>query len=373
MTTKITVPTDFSEDFIDELDKINKSDFKNKISEVYGCLPRSIIGSLRPSKMLPQVSINGLKRHVEKVHTANLEFNYTLNSLWINELENTIFGRKKIIDHISELVNCGIDRFTIALPFLARIVRHHFPKIKISASIVANVSNLFMFKQWVEYGADRIVISRDLNRSFGILSSMVKLNSASLELLATSPCLAGCAESCYHGLVSSAQSSKSYSRNTISNYGRLYCHKYTHQHPSELIKMMWIRPEDLPVYNDLGINYIKIDGRDKTAMYNLERIRYYCLGEYDGNLLYLLLDDYPKTKSDYLIGKSNYHAYIDNKRLNGRISLMAKRNFNCSGQCAECQFKCDELSEEVLEIQAEWTRSLSERICFEQNKFFEVE
>lgn len=74
-----------------------------------------------------------------------------------------------------------------------------------------------------------------------------------------------------------------------------YCLHYALSHPEELIKMPWVRPEDIGLYGNAGVRWLKLDERDKRSAYNLKRIERYCQGSYEGNLLHLLLESYPET------------------------------------------------------------------------------
>lgn len=53
------------------------------------------------------------------------------------------------------------------------------------------------------------------------------------------------------------------------------------------IKMNFIRPEDLKLYNTIGINHFKITGRTGSTDYILKVARAYADGYLDGNVLEL--------------------------------------------------------------------------------------
>lgn len=64
----------------------------------------------------------------------------------------------------------------------------------------------------------------------------------------------------------------------------------------EVIRITWMRPEDVKDYHRLGVTHFKLDGRIASSNYNLERISAYLRGQYEGNLLYLLMENVPRTR-----------------------------------------------------------------------------
>jgi len=369
---KLTIPTDFSQELVQAIADVNSSaESSLKIGEAYGCLPVSIIGSLRPASTLPNVDIEGLRCHIDSLASIDVKFNYTLNSPWLSSLEATESGRKAIVSFLSEIVQAGVHRFTIALPFLARLVKARWPHISVSASIVANISDFHSLRHWKSYGIDRVVVPREKTRDFIYLRNLKKDYDLSVEVLASSPCLLGCPDTNYHGLVSSCQSqSREADYADVTNYGRLNCHRFALCNPEEFMKMPWIRPEDISLYARLGVEFLKIDGRDKHRDYNIFRARQYCREHYEGNWLHMLLPEYPRTRDEYIAAEpeSQYLVYLDNRDLDGFVEATWGAGI-CMNSCSKCEL-CRQKASQVLQIDSRWREGLLERIEKEQSRFF---
>jgi len=58
--------------------------------------------------------------------------------------------------------------------------------------------------------------------------------------------------------------------------------------PRKLISSIWIRPEDLAVYEEAGVHRFKISGRNRPTAWLARAAEAYTAGEYHGNLLDLL-------------------------------------------------------------------------------------
>jgi collagenase-like PrtC family protease len=369
----LTIPTDFSSELITSIEEVNNnSRSKLNIGEVYGCLPLSVIGSLRPSSTLPNVSFRGLRKHIDSLNVVDIGFNYTLNSPWLGNIEATRSGRESIVDFLSRIVDCGVYRFTVALPFLARLVKKKWPEVSVSTSIVANVADYHCLRHWTEFGVDRIVVPREKTRDFQFLKKLIQSFDLSVEVLASSPCLLGCPDTNYHGLVSSceSQSTKVCSEPDVSNYGRLNCHNYALSNPQEFIKMPWIRPEDVKLYDRIGVSYLKLDGRDKLRDYNIFRAQQYCNNHFEGNWLHMLLPEYPHTREEFdnPSGKYKYKIYLDNRKLDGFVEATWYQE-GCCHICKKCEI-CQKKANNSIIINKKWHQEMRSLISKEQNNFF---
>ena len=108
--------------------------------------------------------------------------------------------------------------------------------------------------------------------------------------------------------------------------------------PQTWLKMSFIRPEDIFMYEGIGINTFKITGRT-TGMDTFRRIvSAYCKGRYDGNLLDLCSPKKTILKNGTVF--QDRKPYIENERLNGFVDYWFQ---NPDHRCAEheCGITCD--------------------------------
>ena len=108
------------------------------------------------------------------------------------------------------------------------------------------------------------------------------------------------------------------------------------------IKMNFIRPEDLGLYNTIGIDHFKITGRTGSTNYLCKVIKAYFNGQFSGNLLELWKH---LETVDGKIDDSTYipECYIENRKLDGFLELWFKNeghicaNEECGVSCTYCE------------------------------------
>jgi collagenase-like PrtC family protease len=124
---------------------------------------------------------------------------------------------------------------------------------------------------------------------------------------------------------------------------------------SQYIKSRWIRPEDIHIYEEIGIDFFKIGGRAMPTDWIINATMAYSLLHYQGNLYDILNVLTPKIK-DVEASPSSVQiatvaalpkAYIDNQALEGFIEFFKKQD--CSSGCAHCDY-CQKIAGEVLRL-----------------------
>ncbi len=232
-----------------------------------------------------------------------LEFNYIINSTVLDGSEYIQEGKKEIIEFVVEMIEAGLASITITVPYLIRLIHKYYPRLKITASICAEIESVQRAMDFAKLGATCIVPAKDLNRDFTTLKHINDAFGGSIKLLATTPCSFKCIDLYYHMNLSSVQANEL--KNAFRVPGRFTshttarCQRLRLENPVEYIKAPWIRPEDLDLYKNVGITDFKLDGRDRTTQYNNIVIEAYMTGEYLGNLLYLMQHYFVKDMDEY--------------------------------------------------------------------------
>ena len=184
--------------------------------------------------------------------------------------------------------------------------------------------------------------------------------------MCNSACVYHCINVHYHGTYTSAldrlpgMSSGTGRSDFRLPYCTFYCRHRFFSDPSELIRMHWIRPEDLPLYAREGITFFKLDGRDKEPSYLLHMIRAYLEGSYEGNFFHLMQPEFCMNLSDiknesacfaemddreldawtdtYLREAGEWQLGISNRNLDGFAQAFADQRIVCRGNCRECGY-----------------------------------
>lgn len=378
---KYFVPTDFSSDSISRLNK-------KEVYSIYGKLAADFIGGGRASFILPEVSKNKLKNHVEEAHRNGVEFNYLLNGVCLGNREYTASGRSRIRELLDWLVEIRVDSVTVVLPFLADLIRKKYPQLKIHVSVCANVNSVQEAKYWQDFGAEVINLqSTTLNRDFKALGKIRGQIDCKLSLIANNVCLYACpfVQQHYTSGTHSSQDAGFSNTYPFGDYSKVSCTVLKFQDPVNIIRSIWIRPEDVHYYEEIGIDYLKFSGRNKDADFISKIVNAYLARSYEGNLVelfpffsqpssfkgikkyihflrYLFKMDLFMVNMPLINGLLSNNAlkvYIDNKALDGFLEFFVKGNCK-QGLCDKCGY-CREVAQRVVKIDQDYREKIVSR------------
>jgi collagenase-like PrtC family protease len=260
------------------------------VTELFGKLREDAIGGGRAPYQLARVSRQTLARHVRQAREAGIGFNYLLNASCLGNMEITREGQRAIDRLLGWVSDIGVTSVTVATPLLLKTVKSRYPHLQVRVSVFGGVDRVRKAQMWEELGADCIVLDSILvNRELSTLASIRKGIKCDLELLVNNNCLAGCALSPAHmnALAHSGQS-RHKNKGFFLDWCFLKCTEMKLRDPVNYIRSEWIRPEDLPVYEELGYDLFKIAERDIPTEVMLRRVKAYAERRYDGNLLDLI-------------------------------------------------------------------------------------
>jgi|WetSurMetagenome_2_1015567.scaffolds.fasta_scaffold00706_4 collagenase-like PrtC family protease len=284
----LSIPINFEQAFFDKIDF-------SSVEEVYGRLPVDAVGGGRPSITFYRLPRSRFAEYVGEAHRRGIRFNYLLNATCIDNREFTKKGHRairKLLDFISSL---EIPVVTVVLPSLAAIIRHYYPRLKINVSTNALVDRLEKVRYWEEtFGVERITLCHTaVNRNFPELRRiMLHKRSCEIQLLCNLLCKRNCA---LQGLHANFQSHASQNHHRFdlmqADYFCLACSAQVFLDPEEIIRAGWIRPEDLPAYEKIGIRTFKLAERGLTTDALARIVKAYTERHYPGNLADLVPSD----------------------------------------------------------------------------------
>ena len=279
-------PANFTEKHVEELEKMQvkmkSRDFNphgDYIENIYGSFPRTILGHARTPGSVPKIDLEASKDYIQAIRKLGINFHFTLNSLWSNEREKSPQLQGKLKSLIGELIDIGVNGFIVANPYLIKKIKEWFQDAFIIASINLKIDSEQLVKRYLEFGAGSIVLDREINRNFKLLGSLLSKYPENLVLLANSTCLLGCPLQTYHSLENGFLSlevddfsdiEKDYYYSISDqikdeNFCFNYCLGEYAQNPELLLKAPWIRPGDLHYYTDIGLKFLKIQGRTMSV------------------------------------------------------------------------------------------------------------
>ena len=387
---KLSVACNFDDALIDGLAPY-------PVYEVYGKLNSDMFGGGRPSFYLPEVDRSRLERYVRNTHARGIQFNYLLNSSAMDNLEYTRVGQRAMDEMLDWLDGIGVDSITVANIYLLHLIKRRHPRIKVRISSHRFTDNARKVRFWVENGADCIVVSEvNIHREFKVLESLKKAaGDVELSLIVNNWCRQDCAIAGNHAVTLSSGSRQG-SKGFPLDYCSLRCNSIRLDDWVNFIRANWIRPEDLPRYEEMGFHNFKIVERSTPTSVLLTRVKAYAQRRYDGNLLDLVQNfSYPEEafegeeKKRYPLRRLAKHfgrprtynllklpllmrygrtasvlqprqgpnpIYIDNRALDGFLDRFEKRG--CQDlDCEDCRY-CHAWAEKSVTIDPAWEKEM---------------
>ncbi len=324
--------------------------------EIYGVLPTSMMGSGGTGPDIPQLSLEQAEEFIKLAHSAGLTFNYLLNAPCMNNMEWHETAHRELLEHIAWICDIGVERVTVTIPYLLELVKRQFPLLKVEVSTIAHVNSVARARFFESIGADAIMLDANINRDFKLLKAIRSAIGCELGVLTNSSCLYQCPYEYYHNnTLGHASQNHNQLNGFYMDYCVLHCSLRNFIDTSQFIKARWIRPEDIPIYQELGIDFFKVGGRAMSTEWIINATEAYSSCHYPSNLHDILNNFSPKTRrsesnlfrTQTTTVASPPKVYIDNKALKGFINFFKKQD--CVSECSHCNY-CQEVADKVVKL-----------------------
>jgi collagenase-like PrtC family protease len=275
---ELVLASNFDDSLVDRTAPLPVRDF-------FGGFPVTLIGAGRPPQILPSVTPEAFRRHVEAVHRTGRRFFATLNSndLGLKEYAPGFLDRFRA--EVARLLDLGVDGFVVALPLLIEAIHAEWPDVPISASTFARIRTIAQGEYFLGLGA-RTLVLEEANRDLALVEGLRRAG-AEVEILVNQTCLRDCPFRAHH-LNTSSLASQPGALPIRFEVPILECGLELAQDPAKLIASIWVRPEDLEVYEEVGVHRFKISGRNRATDWLVRAATAYAARRYDGDLLDLL-------------------------------------------------------------------------------------
>jgi collagenase-like PrtC family protease len=261
-----------------------------EVKEVYGKLDRDIIGGGRSTYTLRPTSTGSLKASISAAHRHSIAFNYLVNGAALDGSEQTRLGQRRIRRFLEYLDGIGVDAVTVASPLLLKIVKHVHPRLKARVSAFACIDSADKARQWEDLGADTLCLSAiGCNRDRAALTAIRACVACDLQLIVNANCIPHCAHELTHmNLLTQSSRKGHHNRGFCLDYCFLHCSLARLKDPELYLRSVWIRPEDLRLYEEIGIDHFKIVERSCASDLLVKRVQAYATRRFDGNLMELV-------------------------------------------------------------------------------------
>jgi collagenase-like PrtC family protease len=351
-------------------------------TNLYGQIWGDPLGGGRMALFIPQVGKEEAAAFIAAARTKGLGFNYLMNATCFDNTEFTRGGYQKIVEHLEWITSTGADMITVTLPFLLQMAKNHFPHLKVCVSSFARVQNMYMARSWEELGADKIILPESIARDFQTLQLIREAVGCELELIANHCCLFYCPFDLHHrNMVSHASQHGHPCGGFAPDYCKLACQHIKLLRPEELIKSRWIRPEDVGIYEAMGIDCLKLVERFRGTESLVRILDAYERRSHQGNLAELLtlpqegvymapnldiihrpdLIDTEKMEEVMAVLREPFTGKlsIDNTKLNGFIDHFKK--VDClRTDCDRCGY-CGRVASQAISIDEGWRQKMISR------------
>ncbi|NQX47747.1 U32 family peptidase [Paenibacillus tritici] len=335
-----SVPSDFKMETIDRYAQMNEEYAHAKVLETYGNITvNNELASGRAVSQLPRIDLLDLRRYIEYSNAKNIDFNYTINAIYLNNKEFTREGVQEIRSFLADLYQAGVRSITAALPSLVEIIKSSGYDFAVKSSTLCQITNANKASFYRDMGVDRIVVDESINRNFGSLREIVKTFGDKVEVIINPICLKDCVYRMFHYNQIGGDSTGSASEISV-NYYEHRCVLQRYRDIGNLLKISWVRPEDIPYYTSVGIHYFKLQGRHLVMKGDPVRtLKCYFDRSYDGDLMDII---------NMFHSINHFKILLDNKKLEGFIKPFYEKDHFCQKSCESCSY-CTNYSKKIID------------------------
>lgn len=343
------VPADFKTGTIDKLAGLNRKYPEARVLHTYGNMTKgpAVTASGRSVGTLPEVDLDVLSRYLKHSADNGIGFNYTLNPPHLGNREFSREGAASIKRLLHEIHEAGVRHVIVTMPSLIEIVKSTRLDFGIMASVLCQVSTPNRALEIKRLGADRIVPDESVVRDFKLLKRIREAFGGGMELI-VNPC---CHKECMYRWPHYNQMAECSGAAAGSDdaYYHNRCLARVFEDPANILRSMWIRPEDLGCYEAIGIECFKVQGRHllsldvgkKPRRGDLTRtVECYIRGSYDGDLNDLIYAFNPFYNA--------LRVPLDNAKLEGFLKPFAEGKKVCRRDCAGCGY-CGDFAKRVVD------------------------
>jgi len=347
---KLLVPTNWDPNLILPLSRLEAD------VQLYGVLPTSMIGSGGRGPDSIHMMEDQAVEYIKQAHSAGLKFDYILNAPSMGNMEWDENIHQELLEHLRWITSIGVDSVTVTIPYLIELIKRQFPHLQVRVSTIAHVNSVARAKSFESLGADSITLDINVNRDFTVLKAIRDAVNCELTILLNNLCLYQCPYEYYHH-DSLGHASQSYNQlnGHYEDYCVIRCTLDRLLDTSQVIKCRWVRPEDIHIYEEIGMDMFKTSGRSMSTERILNGATAYSSRHYQGNLYDILNVITPKIEfgNSALSGVQNNiiepppRFYIDNQALEGFLDFFRKQN--CLSGCAHCDY-CQRIANKVIQF-----------------------
>jgi len=203
------------------------------------------------------------------------------------QLSNWGAGHRRLRAFLDWLHGVGVRTVTVSIPHLAALIHRRYPDTTLVVSMMARVESVEQAHQWQRLGARTVVLPD--NKDFRLIRALKEYTSLRLELTANLSCLSRCFQLGHHVNVVTHASQEGHPLGAYSlPLCETRCNLAKLRDPGRIMAGQWIRPEDLSIYEEIGVDNIKLLDRTSSTAQLKRVLDAYGSGRFAGNLAELI-------------------------------------------------------------------------------------
>ncbi|MFH1564600.1 MAG: hypothetical protein ABIC82_01995 [bacterium] len=279
--TKFIVPLNWSEQFINFV-----LEHSNCIKTIYGSLPNRPGGRPIPHTDIPSHQVPNLERLealVETLRNKGIDFNLIMNATCTGNVYFSKAGKESLEMEIKTISDLGINKITVANLDLARRINFINPKIEIILSVIFNITELdqLFYLKCQDFNLKGLVIGKGLNRNFSKLANFIKkAGTIELTLVVNDFCPS---VNCPIRISDHNNTCAHYKDSQPYMPPSLNCRKILMENPFMYLSAPVVNPNQLLIYEDIGINSFKITDRTMPDYQLINVCKAYFNRRFEGN------------------------------------------------------------------------------------------
>jgi len=317
---------------------------------LYGSLPDE--PTLRNELDVPIATEESIEEEVGRAADLGIGFLYVMNAPCMANKELSEDGRYAILQRFEWLSEIGARGVVLSNPFIMELLAHWYSDLELHVSVLAEVASVNAARYYADLGAHTICVMPDVNRDIALLRSIREAVDCRLSMLVNEGCVFQCPLRRAHAL-NMSHSVESVEEGYYADYCYYACSYWKTADAVELIKAPWVRPQDLGVYLDMGIDFVKIAGREKMGQgpgshtdWIVRVARAYFEGDYP-DMRDLLIALEPPMSLDGSIPSNDPRACVDTAALDGFLDFFL--GGHCTGECYHCGY-CAEWARRAVTV-----------------------
>lgn len=365
---RFSVPYNWDSKF---LDRVKPFQEKGLVAQLYGRASSSTLSAGRALCEVRDKTRDEAKEHLEEIKRRGIPFNYLYNGTIFLQNEFTGEFKKGVEEEVEWLSNTGVERLTVANPYLIKLIKEINPKMEIHLSVLTHPDSVEKIGFFVEMGVNAVCLDWSILRDFEMIKKIRRaFPDLLIVILVNDACLKGCPYMQYHDNLMSIASLPE-RKEGYPHYCTYSCMDSYANDPTMFLQATFVVPQDLGLYYDLlSPNVIfKLTDRNRSTDWIMNAFGAYAsVDGYAGNVLDVITlfssvgltplktrlrpEDIKDLKQlqevwDSVRASLGSAVYIDGSKIGGLVEHFMKKKESCrESRCGECG-KCRDFAEKT--------------------------